>query len=383
MAGGQGVLIVSASAGAGHLRAAEALREAVAGLGDVRRVEHVDILELGPRWIQHAYGGGYDLVSSRAPWIWREIYQRTDGDTPDRARWGPLAQRLLFRAFHELVTSGDWGAVLCTHFLPGQLAAHPVRGAGLPPFFFAVTDFTLHRYWMQPGVRRYFTATESLATTLRLRTGAAADPTGIPVATPFAAAREIAPGSPAWQDARSWFGFDAARPLALVMAGGAGAGIEAVADATLAAGAGELQLAIVCGRNHAARRRLAARGLPADRVHLLGHVRSIPRLMAAADVVVSKPGGSTCAEALAVGRPLVLTRPIPGHEEANLRELVRLGAALPGTDAQTLGDALRRFFAAHWLRSQMTAAARAAGRPQAAAAIAGAIAGEILQRRVA
>ncbi|HEX2188750.1 MAG TPA: hypothetical protein VHG51_07605, partial [Longimicrobiaceae bacterium] len=161
-----GVLIVSASTGTGHLRAGEALRQAFAERDPALRVEHVDLLGLAPRWVRAAYGAGYELVAARAPWLWERIYHRTDGEDHDHARWGPLAQRLLFREFRRLLLAGPWRLCLCTHFLPCQLAA---GRPGLPPFALVVTDFTLHRYWAQPAVRRYFVATEALGAELRGR----------------------------------------------------------------------------------------------------------------------------------------------------------------------------------------------------------------------
>ena len=375
-----GVLIVSASAGSGHLRAAEALREAFVAEGAFRRTEHVDVLTLAPAWVQQVYGGGFELVTSRAPWIWRELYARTDGQTLDRARWGPLAQTLLFRAFRRLATNGRWRAIVCTHFLPAQLAA---RHSDLPALHLVVTDFTLHRFWLQPAVHRFYAATDSLAEQIRLRTGAPAVATGIPVAAGFAAARAAIHGSAVWRGARALAGLDMRRPLVLVMGGGMGLGIETLADAAYSAGVGGLQLVIVCGRNEGARQRLLARGWSAECVRILGHVRAVPRLMAAADLVVTKPGGLTTSEALAVGRPLLLTRPMPGHEEANLRELVRLGAALPAVSDDSLRDSLRRLFAAPWLLQQMTAAARAAGRPEAALHIARAVSAGAVQQTAA
>ncbi|HEX9106693.1 MAG TPA: glycosyltransferase [Longimicrobiales bacterium] len=374
------VLIVSASAGTGHLRAAEALHQALVREGGFAHAEHVDVLALAPSWVQQVYGGGYDLVTSRAPWIWRELYQRTDGATLDRARWGPLAQRTLFRAFQRLAASGRWSAIVCTHFLPAQLA---VRHSALPPLHLVVTDFTLHRFWLQPAAGRFYAATEALAQQITLRTGRPADATGIPVAAGFTAARSAVRGTAAWKGMRALSGFDPVRPLVLVMGGGAGLGIEGAAEAAFSAGVGDLQIAVVCGRNDVARQRLLARGWPAERVRILGHVRSVPQLMAAADLVITKPGGLTTSEALAVGRPMLLTRPAPGHEEGNVRELVRLGAALPATEGETLSESLRQLFAAPWLLEQMTAAARAAGRPDAAAQIARTVSAAVLQKSAA
>jgi processive 1,2-diacylglycerol beta-glucosyltransferase len=358
------VLIVSASTGTGHARAAEALRGALLDREPGVRVEHVDLLDLAPRWVRAAYGSGYELVVARAPWLWERIYRRTDGEDGDRARWGPLAQRLLFREFRRLLLASPWRVCLCTHFLPCQLAA---GRPGLPPFALAVTDFTLHRYWVQPGVRRYFVATDALAAELRPRVrGASVLATGIPVSPAFAEA-------PFRAEARRLLGLDARRRVVLVIGGGLGLGMEEMVAATLAADVDDVQVVAVCGRNDAARTRLAALGLPPERLHVCGYVAGIERHASAADVVVTKPGGLTSSEALALGRPLILTRPIPGQEVGNTRALVAAGAALPAADGRALRQAVEEVFTAEGLLPGLASAARRMGRPHAAHAVAEAV----------
>jgi processive 1,2-diacylglycerol beta-glucosyltransferase len=92
--------------------------------------------------------------------------------------------------------------------------------------------------------------------------------------------------------------------------------------------------------------------------------------MAAADVIVTKPGGLSLSEALAVGRPMVLTRPLPGHEEANARMLERAGAALLARSGNDVRGALDRMLDDPGLRMRMTVPVRALARPEAAANIA-------------
>jgi processive 1,2-diacylglycerol beta-glucosyltransferase len=360
----QGVLIVSASTGTGHLRAGEALRQALAERDPGVPVEHVDLLELAPRWVRAAYGAGYEVVAARAPWLWDRIYRRTDGADEDHARWAPLAQRLLFREFRRLLLDGRWKHCLCTHFLPCQLAA---GRPGLPPFSLVVTDFTLHRYWAQPGVGRYFVATDTLGDELRRRVrGARVRATGIPVAPAFAAA-------PPRAEARAALGLDPRRPVALLMGGGLGLGVEEMAEAALASDTAGVQLVAVCGRNAAARERLERRGAGEERLRVLGYVQGVERWISAADVVVTKPGGLTTSEALALGRPLILARPIPGAEEGNTRALVQAGAALAAPDGRSLREALERAFAPGDTRARLAAAARRIGRPHAARTVLGAL----------
>lgn len=356
-ANGRTLLIVSASTGTGHLRAAEAVREAAAA--DGTHAEHVDLLDLAPAWVRSVYGTGYEAVAARAPRVWKGIYRLTDGRAADRARWAPLAWRILFREFHRLLTARPWDACVCTHFLPAQLAADR---PGLPPMSLVMTDLTVHRCWVQPRVRRYFAGVESAAAELRRRLpGAWVEASGIPVSAAIASA-------PARVEARAALGV-AEGPLLLVTGGGLGIGVEEAADAALAGAPAGVRVAVVCGRNERARERLSIRAQAEPRLRVLGYVRNVEAWLAAADVVAGKAGGLFTSEALAVGRPLVLTRPIPGAEEGNTRVLLAEGAALAGRGAAEMTRAFGRIFTEPGLLDGLATNARRLGRPDAARAV--------------
>jgi processive 1,2-diacylglycerol beta-glucosyltransferase len=354
-----GVLIVSASTGTGHARAAEAVRAALQEREPQMRAEHVDLLELAPRWVRMAYGEGFELLARRAPRVWGEVYRRTDAEAADHARWGRLAQRILFREFRRLLLSRRWGACVCTHFLPGQLAA---GGGGLPPFSMVITDLTLHRYWAQPRVGRYFVAAGGLAGELRARVPAAEVlEMGIPVSAAFRTPIQRAA-------ARAALGVVDERPLVLVMGGGLGIGVEESARACAALP--DVRVIAVCGRNEGAAARLR-RDWDGDLTRsALGYVRDIHLYLAAADLVVTKPGGLTTAEVLAIGRPLLLAGAIPGQEDGNARVLTGAGAAMRAESVAQVAPLVHRAISDSARLPRMEAAARSLSRPDAAVRIA-------------
>ena len=369
-----GILIVSASTGTGHLSAAEAVRGAVVECDPQLPVEHVDLLELAPRWVRGIYGTGFEMVAARAPRVWGQVYRITDGRAEDRARWAPLAHRLLFREFRRLLLSYRWDVCVSTHFLPCQLAA---GRQGLPPFATVITDFTLHKFWVNPRVRRYFVATETLAAQLRSRIpDVRVDATGIPIKSGFAAA-------PDRNAARAELGIAPDRRVALVMGGGLGIGVEEATEAALAAAPADVQIVAVCGRNECALGRLQARGLPDGRLRPLGYVRGMERLIAAADVVATKAGGLTTSESLALGKPLLLTRPIPGAEVGNTRAIVAEGAALAGDCEAGMREAFARVFSEPGLLERLCAAARKIGRPHSARSVVEAVRREYVRSQAA
>jgi len=83
----------------------------------------------------------------------------------------------------------------------------------------------------------------------------------------------------------------------------------------------------VAGNNRQLAARLAALARNAPRIHAFGFTERIVELMIACDVVVTLPGATTCGEARAVGRRLVLLDAMPGHGRENLQHELELGGA--------------------------------------------------------
>ena len=124
------------------------------------------------------------------------------------------------------------------------------------------------------------------------------------------------------------------------------------------------QTLVVTGRNQDLRRELAA----VDRkhpTHVLGYASNMNELMAVADLIISKPGGLTSSEALALGKPLFILNPIPGQEAANSDFLLERGAAAKANRVEDLPYRLEQLLGTRKL-SDMARAARTLGRPSAA-----------------
>jgi processive 1,2-diacylglycerol beta-glucosyltransferase len=124
------------------------------------------------------------------------------------------------------------------------------------------------------------------------------------------------------------------------------------------------QTVVVTGRNEELRRDLAAQ----DRkhpTHVLGFASNMHELMAVADLIITKPGGLTSSEALAMGKPLFILNPIPGQEAANSDFLLERGAAAKVNRVEDLPYRLGQLLGSKKLAG-MARAAKALGQPQAA-----------------
>ena len=358
------VLLLSVSAGAGHVRAAEALRTAAEASG--AKAEHLDVMNYVPGAFRSLYTDFYLKLVESHPSAWAKLYRIMDQTPPSAplARLRRAVERLNTLKLRKAIAAFAPDAVICTHFLPAEiLMRERARGRVASPVFVQITDFDLHGMWIVPDMAGYFVASDEVAFRARAR-GIAPDRihvTGIPIMPAFADAL------PVRNECAAEIGIDARRMTILLMGGGAGlGGLDDVAVRLLALDA-DFQLIALAGRNAdmLARLQTLARLHPKSLV-AQGFTNRVERLMAASDLVITKPGGLTTSECLALGLPMIVHAPIPGQEERNCDYLLEQGAALKAIDATALEYRVRELIAHPERLAAMSARARALGHPQAA-----------------
>ena len=101
----------------------------------------------------------------------------------------------------------------------------------------------------------------------------------------------------------------------------------------------------------------------------MGYVDEMPSWMGAADLLISKPGGMTSAEAMASCLPMVIYDPIPGQEERNSDQLLEKGVAIKCNEISILGYKVAQLLTEPARMEQMKKAARKMGRPHAAESV--------------
>jgi processive 1,2-diacylglycerol beta-glucosyltransferase len=364
------VLILSVSAGAGHVRAAQALEAAAAAANPPLRATHIDLLSLVPKEFRALYAEQYIKLVDRLPQLWSYLYARTDRTTRHSLIGGlkRAAEKFNTRKLHAEIERLRPDFILCTHFLPAELLSRrKAKGEALPPLWVQVTDFDVHALWVHPHVDRYCVASDEVAFRLADRgvPRAKISVTGIPVMPQFCAPLHRG-------ECGAGLGLAPDRFTVALMAGGAGVGsIDELAGRLLRA-TDELQVVALAGRNGEllARLRKLAKLHP-DRLFPLGFTTTVERVMGAADLVITKPGGLTVSECLATRKPMLLVSPIPGQEERNADYLLEAGAAIKAADAATLEFKLARLLSEPARLRAMGDAARRIARAGAAAAVIG------------
>jgi processive 1,2-diacylglycerol beta-glucosyltransferase len=368
------LLILSVSAGAGHVRAAQAVEAAAKAASSPLDATHLDLLTLVPAEFRRLYGQQYIKLVDRLPQLWSFLYSKSDRPSRDSLLGGlkraveKLNTRKLFAEIERLRPD----AILATHFLPAELLSRSrSKGRKLPPVWVQVTDFDVHALWVHPHVDRYCVANEEVAFRLADR-GVPREKisiTGIPVMPQFTTPLQRA-------DCARELGIDSGRFTVLMMAGGAGVGSLDELAGRLLRLPDHLQLVALAGRNEEllSRLRKLAKAHP-GKLMPLGFTSTVERLMTAADLVVTKPGGLSVSECLAKGRPMLLVSPIPGQEERNADYLLEAGAAIKAVDAATLEFKLAALLAEPRRLRAMSEAAHRIARPHAAADVVALISG--------
>ncbi len=217
-------------------------------------------------------------------------------------------EKLNLRRLLKFLRSETWDVVVNTHFLPAEMiAALRRKGEVVTPQLTVTTDFETHRLWVNQPCDRYFTATEEGALNLQYWGVPAADivVTGIPIHPAFGEPKDRA-------ECQRRQGLTGGRPVLLQLAGGFGVGpIERLFESILRVET-PVELVVVAGRNAELKTRLEQIAVPPRHLaHVFGFTTAMDELMAAADLVVSKPGGLTTSEALA--------RHADGHRQSDSR----------------------------------------------------------------
>lgn len=328
------ILVLFSDTGAGHRAAARAIEAALLQLNPSVRVVLADPL-IGPesRWLSRRICSSYASLVKGTAIAWGVTW-RTTNSRPVfpflrrimRTQGRQIADRLLHAYDPDVIVSVH---PLLNHVIsPDVQESDRKRG-----YVTVLTDLAgIHRAWSNPLTDLVVVGTPQAADAIQRE---AVPPErirrlGLPIRPGF-----HLPAAGEQQALRSRWGLDPHRPTILMMGGGYGNGRLSRQVRALAGRPHPWQVIVVCGRNEKLRRELLAQPLGTFRTPLLvlGFVDDIADRMRASDIVITKAGSVTIAEALATGVPLILTGHLRGQETANLRlvEDYGVGSYVPHT----------------------------------------------------
>jgi len=364
------VLLLSASSGAGHTRAAQAIEKAFQEVNDKSalglEVRHVDTLQFTNRVFRHLYSKAYIDVVNKMPEITGWFYDKLDKPWKNERRRLAL-DKLNTRSFIKLLRKYQPDMIICTHFLPAEIVSWlkaKERIASRQAII--VTDFDVHAMWLCHHYEHYFVAIDEARAYLEALSipGNKITVSGIPIDPVFAHAKDK-------REMRRKHELAPDRTTILLSAGGFGVGSLERLITSLIPLKHSAQIVAICGRNEDLKERvskLAGEMNPRTTlmVKAIGYTNEMDEFMAASDLVLGKPGGLTTSEALAKGLVLVIANPIPGQEERNSDHLIEAGVAIRCNNMPTLAYKIDRLLADASGFAAMKMNALAMARPDAA-----------------
>jgi processive 1,2-diacylglycerol beta-glucosyltransferase len=363
------IVILHAPVGGGHKSAARALARELKSRHGSLEPRLVDAFDGAEGFFRSVYTHLALFTMAHAPRVYGAVYRTThdiDGSGTFR-RFRSAVNRSQTNRLAGYLRASQPTAIVCTHFMPLEVALRMRRAGQLDvPIYGVVTDYAAHGLWREPETDLTFCAPGRAEEEL-LAGGLSSDrivPAGIPVDPSFAESYDVVA-----EKRRA--GFSTRRPTVLVLGGGFAmkAMLPVLGEVTERVGP-HADVVVICGKNDdlkaRATRLLAARRLQA---RVLGFVDPIIPLLRGADVVVTKPGGLSTSECLALGKPTVFYEVAPGQETENARHVVERGAGIATSTPEETAEAALRLVESASRRAALAERARAIGRPRAAEAI--------------
>ena len=325
------VLIVSLRAGNGHVKAAEAIEKAI---GELNRkdlvVKNIDLLDYSTILSKKFYDNLYLDIVSIAPKFYRWLYYNIDSSTTS---FRMIFDRLNVWRFKELVEEFEPDYVVCTHFVPANLLTYwRGRYSWKTKVFLTVTDYDSHTLWVDKGVDQYFVANEDVKNYL-ISEGIRRDiirKTGIPIDPKFSKKYD--------RGEISKKNYLENEFTITIFAGGFKATKISRIFNKIIKEFPNIQIIIVCGRseNLYDALNLVIGKNKNKKIKILKFINNIEEIMSVSDLIITKAGGLTVSECLAMGVPMIISNPIPGQEEENSDFLLKSNAAIRADKADEI-----------------------------------------------
>lgn len=318
------ILILSCSTGEGHNSAARAVQAILEKEGNSCVL--ADPVAFQSAKMERLVSALYNNTIKKRPQVFGAVYKLGDiyssSKLPSPVYW---ANAHYSEALKEYIIRENFDAVLCSHLYGMEaMTALKKRDHFIIPCYGIITDYTCIPFLKETVLDGFFAPTEETKAEL-LQAGIPEKSvyvTGIPVDESFTY-------HPTMEQARETLEIDKNKKVFLVMTGGVGCeNMEGLCD-ELQKGAGEKDLFLVLtGNNHELKSRLDEKYGSLPNFRTVSFTRQVPLYMAAANVLLSKPGGLSSTEAAVANVPLVHIHAIPGCETCNAKYFSENGLSL-------------------------------------------------------
>jgi len=312
------VLILAVPVGAGHMKAAKAVHQALSELDPKIDVRFENCFD----WVLPLYGAAYksiyDFAQKRARTLLKILYGGM-GINSGASDFLYQSHKAIAYRFRELLIGYRPDYILCTHFSPGYFSAL-YKGEFNYKIGVVVTDYYVHPHWVNREIDHYFIPHEFLTDQI-MSYGVRKEqvyPFGLPVALELEGTIDLVA-------ARRRFGLSKDRISTTVMGSRVFGGewFELVRELVDF----DYDFLVLCGDNTVVQEKIK-KIEGKSRLTTHGMVPRIHELIATTDILITKAGGITTTEATKVGPCLLFANSIVGLEDKNEDFFIKHGAAL-------------------------------------------------------
>jgi processive 1,2-diacylglycerol beta-glucosyltransferase len=332
------ILLLSEGFGKGHTQAAYALS------GGIRQISPeviTRVIELGaflhPTLAPLVFSAYRRTVTSQ-PKLYGMLYRHQYKKSLNRVA-GLALHRIFYSQTKAIIAQLKPDIIVCTHPFPNIIVSRLKRAGLAIPLFTVITDYDAHGTWIDPEVDKYLVSTDAVRKKLLARgvPETNVEVTGIPVHPKFHLEYSK-------EQIFSDFGLRS-MPTVMIMGGGWGVFSKEEKERLLTYVSGwrdSIQFLICLGTNEKAKQQLLEEeAFRHPNIHLIGYTNEISKLMDVSDLLITKPGGMTCTEAMAKGIPMLFFSAIPGQEEENCQYFEEQGYGQMITSPKTVNQWFR------------------------------------------
>lgn len=334
---GKNILVVTASMGSGHNKAANAVAEAIKRKYPVNKINVIDFMSTETAYFNSLVKDIYLKMLDHTPSVYEFFYKFTSDSTKGSTIQSVFAHAMK-KDMRELIKKYEADMVICTHPFPCAAASYLKQTGEINiPLITVMTDFCVHQFWLYKNIDIYFTANDLLKREM-VNQGLLEERifvTGIPVGYNFRVDYNR-------DDLLAKFKLEKDKPVALIMGGGLGLGGVKNALCQLERLKKDIQILVITGANVALWSEMNEYAQHSKhKIFVWGYSHNIQEFMSVATFLISKPGALTISEALTRELPMILHDPIPGPEVDNAKFVSDNGAAIWVKHQDTLDAVVR------------------------------------------
>ncbi len=363
------IVILSGSTGGGHVKAAEGLLSYRKKFGNKYHFIHIDVIKHMSFLFKKLYADTYLSIINNFPAIYGHLYSMTDDVNDGKkekillAKYRRVLEWFFTLRFKGIIKHIAPECIIFTHFLPAEhMNKQAKKHKYAKKYAVVVTDFDVHSLWIQPNMDLFFVANEECKDRLIDKgiQGNKIHITGIPIDINFSKSYNK-------EEIKKEIGLSPYLPTILIMSGAFGVGkVDLFAEDILTKLKHDFQIIALTGTNYElyeAFKKLEKKH--PHKLHTVKYTNEVYKYMAASDFAITKTGGLTSSECLAMGLPIITLNPIPGQEQRNTDYLMEHGAGLKAYDLTGLRFRVNEMLSDSEKLKRMQENARNAAKPNA------------------